>query len=382
MSRVNSLLAMIRIPSIAQTKREISVWVKTQGMWWSASVTVHAIVLSSILLLMSAVAVPLIQEDKAHKFEVVQTEIIEPDKIEHFQIEEPALDPMQLDSDLTGVTVAGPQVEDLVDTNEKHPFEEPGRGIPTDENTDALAGLRGFDFHALGHGGSVTGKRGLGLGIGTGTNSGSGDNGKGFGRGGGGAQFFGSKSKGKKFVFVVDNSNSMIGGRFETALNELMKSVDGMSKNQSFYVIFFSDTAYGLFHPQAAKTFVPATAKNKERLRAWLYTVELCWGTNAKEAMARAIGLKPDVVYLLGDGAFTDNTQALLTGELKGEVVVNTLGMEARAKDRTQFEEIAKANSGTFKDVGVSPEAELMAKQNPLRRNKKRGLVWGLTLPK
>ena len=63
------------------------------------------------------------------------------------------------------------------------------------------------------------------------------------------ATFFGARSRGERFVFVVDNSNSMIRGRFETALLELIRTVDNMTPKQQFYVIFFSDTAYRMFHP-------------------------------------------------------------------------------------------------------------------------------------
>ena len=54
-------------------------------------------------------------------------------------------------------------------------------------------------------------------------------------------------------MFVVDNSNSMIRGRFETALLELIRTVDNMTPKQQFYVIFFSDTAYRVFHPSSRR---------------------------------------------------------------------------------------------------------------------------------
>ena len=57
-----------------------------------------------------------------------------------------------------------------------------------------------------------------------------GEHGKGMsmiGEGLGAASFFGAKAQGSRFVFVVDNSNSMGGGRFETALNELTKTGGG-----------------------------------------------------------------------------------------------------------------------------------------------------------
>jgi hypothetical protein len=73
------------------------------------------------------------------------------------------------------------------------------------------------------------------------------------------ASFFGARARGEKFVFVVDNSNSMVRGRFETALLELMRTVDSMTPQQQFYVVFFSDSTYRLFHPNPAAGVVPAT---------------------------------------------------------------------------------------------------------------------------
>lgn len=52
------------------------------------------------------------------------------------------------------------------------------------------------------------------------------------------ADYFGSKAKGRRFVFVVDNSNSMTRGRFHTALNELVRTVEQMESDQYFHVIF------------------------------------------------------------------------------------------------------------------------------------------------
>ena len=100
--------------------------------------------------------------------------------------------------------------------------------------------------------------------------------------------FFGSKVSAVDYVFVIDNSNSMTKGRFETALNELLKAVAQLTARQRFYVIFYSDTAYPLFHPKPATDLVNATSRNKQRLKSWLETVQLCLKTNGKEAISAA----------------------------------------------------------------------------------------------
>ncbi|MFP6619514.1 MAG: VWA domain-containing protein [Pirellulaceae bacterium] len=195
------------------------------------------------------------------------------------------------------------------------------------------------------------------------------------------ASFFGSKSKGRRFVFVVDNSNSMTRGRFHTALTELAKTVEQMDNDQYFYVIFFSDTAYPLFWPSPVSQLVPATRKNKERLYQWLYTVELCLYTRGEAAMQMALSLRPDTIYILGDGAFTDNTTAKLTQPHNRRIPIFTLGMEVPEKGKSQLTRIANSNQGTYRLVAVAPGAARAAQQFPLKKNRTRGPIWGVKLP-
>lgn len=172
----------------------------------------------------------------------------------------------------------------------------------------------------------------------------------------------------------------MTRGRFETALNELAKTVEVMSPKQQFYVIFFSDTAYRLFHPQPAPGLVVATESNKEKLRSWLYNVEMCLKTKGEEAMATALALKPDVIYILGDGVFTDRTTEKLTAPHNRTIPIHTLGMEVDPAGERQLRAIAQANNGTYRLVGATPAAKMMAARNPIKRNRTRGPVWGIDL--
>jgi len=164
-------------------------------------------------------------------------------------------------------------------------------------------------------------------------------------------------------------------------LNELYKTVSKMTPKQSFYVIFYSDTAYPMFHPRPARALIPATPKNKQYLFRWLMTVPLCLRTKGEKAVQIAFALNPDVIYILGDGAFNDRTVKLLTEPGQNKIAVHTLGMEVKSKDAEGFQAIAKKNGGTYHDVGVSPVARQLASQHPRPRNKTRGPVWGITLP-
>ncbi len=192
--------------------------------------------------------------------------------------------------------------------------------------------------------------------------------------------FFGSKSSATNYVFVIDNSNSMTNGRFETALNELMIAVNRLTPKQKFYVIFYSDTAYPMMHPNAVSELQPATTRNKELLYYWLQSVQLCLKTNGTEAIQMAFNLKPDIIYVLGDGGFTDGAARRFASMPQRKIPLHTLGMEVKERDAAAFREMAVKNGGTYKDVGVARGALEMWRQNPRPRNSVRGQVWGLML--
>ena len=177
---------------------------------------------------------------------------------------------------------------------------------------------------------------------------GSGGTGVGFGKGDsdamGTATFFGVPSKGKIFCFVVDNSNSMKGEKIKAAKQELMLAIDKLKPHQSFYVVFFSDKAYPLFFPNTAPDHVPAVSQTKQLLAEWLPKTGLHLKTRGEGAMKIALTLQPDVIYILGDGVFTDNTVAALLAHEDSKLKINTIGfnMTEGSKAAKDFESIAK----------------------------------------
>jgi|688.fasta_scaffold54950_2 hypothetical protein len=218
------------------------------------------------------------------------------------------------------------------------------------------------------------------------------------GGGAGGARFFGRQGVGRTALFLCDNSNSYAVGGFQTVLIELSRAVGRMKPEQSFHVVFFSDTAYKLLHPQGVDTFLPATPENKRKLDAWLPTVELCsGGRGIRGAGALAVALKPDVVYFLSDGDHADSVIDRMVGLPLDGTVVHTFGMQADVRDRrtglpdpervqeqqrcnNNMVRIAEAHRGTFTPVFISPQAVMAAATRPVKKNRTRGAVWGITL--
>jgi hypothetical protein len=178
----------------------------------------------------------------------------------------------------------------------------------------------------------------------------------------GDAVFFGTRSQGDRFVFVVDNSSSMKGGRLEAAIAELVRSVDALSPRQAFYVIFVSDQTYPMFYPQPAAELLPATAPNKKRLAEWLPKAILASGKNREliKAMDLAASLRPHAVYLLWDGDLRYSEKVRLdvmmhlTRPNQWNFQIHTLGMGVASLDAEQhLTAIAQAHGGAYRRVDV-----------------------------
>ncbi|MEX2306727.1 MAG: hypothetical protein WD738_04005 [Pirellulales bacterium] len=176
------------------------------------------------------------------------------------------------------------------------------------------------------------------------------------------AVFFGARSKGDRFVFVVDNSSSMKGGRLEAATAELLRTVDSLSPRQGFYVIFVSDQTYPMFFPLPAPELLPATAANKKRLADWLPKAILASGKNREliKAMDMAAALRPHAVFLLWDGDLKYSEKVRLdvmthfTRPNQWDFAIHTLGMGVSSLDAEyNLTAIAQAHRGTFRRVDV-----------------------------
>jgi hypothetical protein len=178
----------------------------------------------------------------------------------------------------------------------------------------------------------------------------------------GAAVFFGARSKGDRFVFVIDNSSSMKGGRLDMAAAELLKTVDALSPRQSFYVIFVSDQPYPMFYPEREADLIPATPANKKRLAEWMPKAILASGKNRElmTAMDMAAALRPQAVYLLWDGdlRYSEKVRFDVMTHLTQpqNFTVHTLGMGITSLDSEQnLATIARAHGGIYRRIDLPP---------------------------
>ncbi len=108
---------------------------------------------------------------------------------------------------------------------------------------------------------------------------------------------------GKMFVYVIDSSSSMTGGRLKAAQGQLKASLRLLQPNQKFAVIFFNEYRDRLkLRRNDDQPIYFATDVNKELASHQIDRVTADRGTVPMPAILEAISLEPDVIYFLTDG--------------------------------------------------------------------------------
>lgn len=176
-------------------------------------------------------------------------------------------------------------------------------------------------------------------------------------------EFCGVKGGGNHFVYVIDSSNS-IGESFQSARAELIRSIDLLKPNQRFYVICYDAKIeyMRIRDPRVPETTsVRATDQNKAALRRWALTITQEKGKSgdAAEAMAFALGLRPDVIFLLSDGEFPEKVETMLKENNKIEnlfdaprpiSIIHTICYHNR-EGETRMKRVAAQNGGQYRYV-------------------------------
>lgn len=177
---------------------------------------------------------------------------------------------------------------------------------------------------------------------------------------GAGAEFFGTKSYGSDFVFVIDASSSMINYyRWVRAVRELKTSLDQLGSDQNFLVLLYNNQAYMMFGAPADQKLIPATKENKKKISQWLQAAQPFGGTEPGEAMRMALAKKPDAIYFLSDGELRDNTMFNLrfwnkaakgADGLMRKIPIHTILLGSNS-GRLTMKTIAEENNGVFTAV-------------------------------
>jgi len=189
--------------------------------------------------------------------------------------------------------------------------------------------------------------------------------------------FFGANAYGDEFVFVVDNSRSMLSTcgyrqsqtRFQVACQELLRSIGSLEADQKFCVLFFGHRTRVMF--DRPPKLVRASDTNRKRLESWITTLYPGMGTDPRYGITHALRLKPDAVFLLSDGEFNGQatnfhqipgnpkTERIIQRHLKMSIPIHTIAFEDLL-NRRRLRNIATMTHGTHKFIGSQSEASLL----------------------
>ncbi len=211
--------------------------------------------------------------------------------------------------------------------------------IPSPGIGDPNAGIGESDSGELSIGGGAALSDGEGLGIGSGAGS-----------GGGGASFFGVEATGSRFAFIIDMSASMSwDGKIETLRAELAKSIEGMTEQNEFVVVLFSDMATIMGE---RSQWVSASDAGKKWARRCIAALRPDGGTNPGPGFIAAMQMKPrpDAIYFMTDGEFADPDGVVaevgaLNNQLK--IPVHCLCFTTAASEQV-MRKIANASGGSY----------------------------------
>ena len=174
-------------------------------------------------------------------------------------------------------------------------------------------------------------------------------------------KFCGVEGGGNHFVYLVDSSGSM-GDGFESARRELLASIDLLSPDQRFYVVFFDSKPdyMRITDPNVdERRSVYATAGNKAALRRWAMRISKDRGKAPYDPLRFALELRADVIFLLSDGEFPEGIPKLLKeenrienlfGETKPISIVHTIGYFSQ-EGASIMKRIALHNGGQYRHV-------------------------------
>jgi hypothetical protein len=158
------------------------------------------------------------------------------------------------------------------------------------------------------------------------------------------ASFYGVRSAAQTVVFVIDCSGSMADdGRLARAKIELRRSVADLQFPQRFTVIFYDDEPI----PMPGLGLKSADTITKDQLAAWLRLIQPDGETDPRSAISLALGLNPDAVYLLSDGAFPDGTVEAVAASNRKKVPIHCIDLAGGAAG-DHLKRIARDSGGLY----------------------------------
>ncbi len=162
----------------------------------------------------------------------------------------------------------------------------------------------------------------------------------------------GAGQQARSVVYVMDRSGSM-SDTISLLQRELLRAIGRLEPDQSFNVIWFNEGKATLWSRRMQK----ATIDNKREAFDQIKNIQASGQTEPMDAVTRALGFQPDVMFLLSDGDFGEyNETVIRLFEKKNKrrrTIVNTILFifDTGGDGGKTLSRIARMNGGTYKHV-------------------------------
>jgi len=172
-------------------------------------------------------------------------------------------------------------------------------------------------------------------------------------------RFFGLEAAGQRIAYVCDRSASMTepaGAPLADAKRELLASITGLGESRQFHLFFYNERQ-SMFEPAGGRGRpMFADESTLRELRRFIDGTTAAGGTRHAEAIAAALRLAPDVIFLLTDAdAAHDLSEAeleRLSGRLGAtRVMVVQFGGGGEGRQSPRLARLAAISGGAYRVV-------------------------------
>lgn len=168
--------------------------------------------------------------------------------------------------------------------------------------------------------------------------------------------FCGVKGSGKKFVYVLDRSDSMSwkgGAPMRRCVNDAVASIGSLDPKQGatkFQLVVYNHDVEVF---EGGSELIDVNEANKVRMKRYLQSIVATGGTNPEKALELGMRMRPDVVFFLTDAdeelsvQVMESVKSLRKKYKVKQICVVEFGKASMPKKRT-FRQLAGENNGTY----------------------------------
>ena len=168
--------------------------------------------------------------------------------------------------------------------------------------------------------------------------------------------FDGTKLTGRRFVFILDRSQSMGSrglGVLSQAQTELSSAINQLQANHSFQIVAYHSKTITI----SERKLLPATAENKALVKPFLQRLAAFGSTEHTYGISAGMAFRPDAVVLLTDGGYPELTETEMRRVRKAaggaEFHCIQFGLGPRQDNVNFMTKLAGQSKGTYRYIDV-----------------------------